>query len=218
MPTLVIGNRNYSSWSLRPWLLLRASGVPFDVRPIPLDTPEFHATIADWSPNRRVPALHDDGGLVAWDSLAVCEVINERWLGGRGWPDDRDARAFARSAVAEMHSGFAALRAQLPFNCRRLPDAYRWDAAAQSDIDRIQSLWQQLRARHGANGPFLCGTFGIVDAMYAPVAVRFRGYGVAESPVTAAYCDTLFAMPELQEWIAAARAETEHLQPYERTP
>jgi glutathione S-transferase len=222
MPTLVIGNKNYSSWSLRPWLLLRQFGVRFDERRLVLDTQEFREQIGQWSPSGRVPALDDDGpqgeGLIVWDSLAICEYANERWLDGRGWPRDIAVRAQARSAAAEMHSGFAALRAQLPLNCVRTPNAYRWDADGQADIDRVQALWRQMRLRHGRGGDdgFLCGAFGIVDAMFAPVAIRFRGYGVAVDDVGEAYCDALFALPALQEWIAAARAESERLPKYEK--
>jgi len=210
MPALVIGNKNYSSWSLRPWLLLRAFGIAFDEHRILLDTPEFHDEVRQWSPSGRVPALHD-GDLVVWDSLAICEYANERWLNGRGWPGDVAARALARSAAAEMHSGFAALRKQLPMNCRRTPDSYRWNDDAQADIDRVQALWRQMRSRHGGDGAFLCGAFGIVDAMFAPVAIRFRGYGVAVDAAGNAYCDALLALPAMQEWIAAGRAESEYL-------
>ena len=155
-----------------------------------------------------MPALHDDG-LLVWDSLAICEYVNERWLDGRGWPGSTQARAHARSAAAEMHSGFAAMRAQLPMNCRRVPDGYRWDAAAAADIARVQQLWQQLRASHGGTDEFLCGPFGIVDAMFAPVAVRFRGYGVALDETSTRYCEALFALPAMREWFDAARAEAE---------
>lgn len=204
--TLVIGNKNYSSWSLRPWLLLRHFGVGFEEILLPLDTPEFHERIGALSPSRRVPALHD-GGLVVWDSLAICEYANERWLDGRGWPRDLAARALARSAAAEMHSGFAALRGQLPMNLRRRPRERHWDDAAQRDIDRVQALWAGLRARAGG-GDFLCGDFGIVDAMFAPVCVRLRGYGVALDPASAAYADAIYALPAMREWIDAASRET----------
>ena len=208
MPLLVIGNKNYSSWSLRPWLLLRHFGVAFDEQRLVLDTPAFHAEIGHWSPTRRVPALHDDG-LVVWDSLAICEYVNERWLRGRGGPEHLPTRAVARAAAAEMHSGFAALRTQLPMNVRREPDAYRWDDAAQRDIDRVQQLWRQLRESHGADGAFLCGGFGIVDAMFAPVAFRFIGYGVPMDHVASAYVGALLALPAMREWRAASEAESE---------
>lgn len=207
-PVLIIGNKNYSSWSLRPWLLLRHFGVAFDEVKLALDTPEFFAQVGQYSPTGKVPALQD-GDLYLWDSLAICEYANERWLDGRGWPRDLVARALARTAAAEMHSGFAALRTQLPMNSRRQPDAYRWDEAAQRDIDRVQALWAQLRQRHGRDGDFLCGGFGIVDAMYAPVAIRFEGYGVPLDGPAHDYVQALFALPAMREWRQAGAEEAE---------
>jgi glutathione S-transferase len=204
--TLIIGNKNYSSWSLRPWLLLRHFGIEFDEIVLPLDTPEFYQRIGQYSPNGRVPALHV-GDEIIWDSLAICETANERWLGDRGWPTEPRARAAARSAAAEMHSGFAAMRSQLPMNCRRQPRAPHWDANASKDIARIEQLWQDLRSRHGAGGDFLCGEFGIVDAMFAPVCVRFRGYGPSLGEQALAYMQTIFALPAMREWQAGADAE-----------
>ena len=211
MPLLVIGNKNYSSWSLRPWLLLRHFGVAFDELRLNLDTPEFFAEIDRWSPTRTVPALHDDG-LVIPDSLAICEYANERWLDGRGWPADLSVRAQARAAAAEMHSGFRALRLQLPMNCRRQPDGYGWDADAQADMDRIQQIWRELRAEHAAAGEFLCGGFSIVDAMFAPVVMRFLGYGVALDDNARRYVETMTALPALREWRAAAAIEPERIE------
>lgn len=205
--TLVIGNKNYSSWSLRPWLLLRHAGVAFDEVRLPLDTPEFHARIGDWSPTGRVPVLHDKG-LVVWDSLAICEYVNERWLQGGGWPEDPGRRALARSVASEMHSGFPALRAQLPMNCRRQPRARHWDDAAQRDIERVLSIWTDLRAAAGG-GDFLFGRFGIVDAMFAPVCVRLRGYGVPVTGLAAAYVESVYQLPAMSEWLMAGRGEAE---------
>jgi glutathione S-transferase len=202
-PVLVIGDKHKSSWSLRPWLLLRHFGVAFDEVVVPLDTPEYERRIGDLSPTRRVPSMHVGDELI-WDSLAICEVANERWLGGRGWPDAPRARAAARSAAAEMHSGFGALRTQLPFDARRTPGAPHWDDAASRDIDRVQAIWADLRARFGDERGFLCGGFGIVDAMYAPVCVRFRGYGVPVDDTARAFMDTIFALPAYREWQAAA--------------
>jgi glutathione S-transferase len=209
-PLLVIGNKNYSSWSLRPWLLLRHFGVEFEEVRLALDSPGFAAEVARYSASGKVPALRD-GALQLWDSLAICEYANERWLDGRGWPKDLQQRALARAAAAEMHSGFIALRTQLPMNSRRRPDAYHWDAAAQRDIDRILALWSALRHAHGAGGEFLFGTFGIVDAMFAPVAVRFDGYGVTADGEAGRYLQTLLALPALRQWRAAAAEETERL-------
>jgi glutathione S-transferase len=208
--TLVIGNKNYSSWSLRPWLLLRHFGVAFSEVRLPLDTPEFRARVGQWSPTGRVPVLHD-AGLTVWDSLAICEYANERWLGGRAWPADPAARAVARSAAAEMHSGFAALRAQLPMNVRRQPNQFRGDADAARDIARVQALWADLRTHFGAGGPFLCGQFSIADAMYAPVCFRLRGYGIRTDDTASAYLDAMFAVPAMREWESAALSETERV-------
>ena len=206
MLTLVIGNKNYSSWSLRPWLLMRHFGLQFQEVMLPLDTPEFFRRIPDYSPTGRVPALHVDEDVV-WDSLAICETVNERWLDGRGWPDDLRARAAARSAACEMHSGFGALRSQLPMNCRHQPRTPHWDAAAARDAARIEAIWEDLRGRFGAGADFLCGPFGIVDAMFAPVCVRLRGYGVPVSSSSRAYMQSVFDLPAMREWQAAAEAE-----------
>lgn len=211
MRTLIIGNKNYSSWSLRPWLLLRHFGIDFQEIVLPLDTPEFYQRIGQYSPNARVPVLHVDGEVI-WDSLAICETANERWLADRGWPAAPRARAAARSAAAEMHSGFAAMRKQLPMNCRRQPTAVHWNEDAGRDIARIQQLWQALRGQFGGDDGFLCGGFGIVDAMFAPVCVRFRGYGLALDETTGAYMATMFALPAMQEWLAAAAAEPERVE------
>jgi glutathione S-transferase len=144
---------------------------------------------------------------VAWDSLAICEYANERWLDGRGWPADPARRAVARSIAAEMHSGFPALRAQLPMNLRRTPREPHWDEAARRDIARVQAIWREQRARAG-EGDFLFGGFGIADAMYAPVCARFRSYGVPLDPVCAAYVEAVFALPAMREWLPAGLAET----------
>ena len=205
-PTLIIGSKNLSSWSLRPWLLLRHFGVDFDEVVLPLDTPEYYARIGDYSPTGRVPAMHV-GDERVWDSLAICEIANERWLGGRGWPSDPRARSAARSAACEMHSGFGALRGQMPMQCNRQPTERHWDEAAQRDIERVQQLWRELRQSHGDGEGFLCGSFGIVDAMFAPVCVRFRGYGPALDRNAQRYMDTIFALPAMRAWLADAAIE-----------
>jgi len=205
---LVIANRNYSSWSLRPWLAMKMAGVAFDEVRIALDQPDTGANIRRYSPTGKLPCLVD-GALTVWDSLAICEYVNETFLEGRGWPSDPSLRYLARCAAAEMHSGFAPLRAQLPMNCRRTPNAYRWKADAEADIRRFLTLWREL-LRRGV-GPFLLGDFGIVDAMFAPVAIRFRGYGVVLDDNARHYSEALFALPAMREWQAAAEAETERL-------
>ena len=215
-PVLAIGNRRYSSWSLRPWLLLRHFGVDFDTELLPLRSEAFRRDIARWSPSGRVPALRH-GDIVVWDSLAICEYANEAFLDGRGWPADRAARAHARAVVAEMHSGFTALRGECPMNvCRRLGAPLPLSAAAQADVERVQAIWREARGRFGAGGPFLYGGFSIADAFYAPVATRLRTYAVPVAADAAAWIDTVFALPAMQAWIAAAAAEDQRIDDYER--
>lgn len=207
---LVIGNKNYSSWSLRPWLLLRQMSVPFAEQRLLLDTPQFASDIAHWSPSRRVPALRH-GELTIWDSLAICEYINETFLDHAGWPSDAAARAIARAVSAEMHSGFQALRSHLPMNCRRRSSDFVVHPDAQRDIERIGAIWRDCRARFGASGPFLFGRFSIADAMYAPVVLRFLGYGVALDDDARAYVQAVLGLASMQEWLRDAADESERL-------
>ena len=214
-PVLVIGNRNYSSWSVRPWLLLRHFDVAFEERRLALDTGEFHAGIGALSPSGRVPALHH-GELVVWDSLAICEYANEVLLQGRGWPADVDARAVGRAACAEMHSGFQDLRGECPMNVRRrMERALPLSAAASRDAGRIAALWRALRAAHGGAGEFLLGDFGIADAFFAPVMFRFLTYGIPAGDVERRWFDAMLALPATRAWIAAAQAELESIDKYE---
>jgi glutathione S-transferase len=215
-PVLAIGNRRYSSWSLRPWLLLRQFAVDFDTELLPLRSEAFRRDIVRWSPSGRVPALRH-GDIVVWDSLAICEYANETFLDGRGWPAERAARAHARAIVAEMHSGFVALRSECPMNvCRRLDAPLPLSDAARADVARVEAIWREARARFGAGGPFLYGAFSIADAFYAPVATRLRTYAVPVSAGAAAWVETVHALPAMQEWIAAAAAEAERIDDYER--
>lgn len=203
--SLVIGDKNLSSWSLRPWLLLRHFDIAFDEVRLPLDTPEFYRRIPHYSSSGRVPVLQH-GELVVWDSLAILEYVNETFLGGRGWPTDAAARAVARAVSAEMHSGFTALRTQLPMNCR-LRSKIALDANAQRDIERVTALWRNTRARFGANGLFLFGEFSIADAMYAPVVLRFVSYDIEVGVIERDYMNALLALPALQQWLADAAIE-----------
>lgn len=212
IPTLVIGNKNYSSWSMRPWLLMRVIGVDFEEQRIALDTDEFRERIGRLSPSRRVPVLHHDG-LVVWDSLAIAEYVAETWPQKQAWPAERAARAEARSASAEMHSGFQSLRAELPMDCRR-SEPRSFDSLApgtQRDIERILAMWRACRARFADAGPWLCGTFSAADAMYAPVVLRFRSYGVPVGEVEQAWMNELLALPATRQWLEAASAEREVL-------
>jgi len=202
---LLIGNKNYSSWSLRPWMLLRHLDLSFEESRIQLDTPEFARVVATWSPAGRVPVLRD-GDTVIWDSLAICEYLAE--ISGRGWPTDPSMRALARSVSAEMHSGFQALRAALPMNARARGRRVAFDAAVASDIARIDALWRDCRARGGATGPWLFGAYSVADAMYAPIVLRFLTYGVRLSPPAAAYHEHAMRDAILDEWMRGAAEET----------
>ena len=205
MYTLYIGNKNYSSWSLRAWVLLKFAGVAFREQKILLSRPESSGQILAVSPSGRVPCLHD-GERVVWDTLAIAEYIAERYPGL--WPADDGARAWARCVTAEMHSGFAALRDQFAMDLRKR-DVVRPSAQTTADITRIIAIWREGRERIGAKGDFLCGPFGIVDAFWCPVAFRFRSYGVALAGTAASYCQSLLALPAMLEWEAGAAMERE---------
>lgn len=212
---LVIGNRNYSSWSLRPWLALAMTGAAFETLRIPLYQPDSQARIRQYSAAGKVPVLVD-GGCTVWDSLAICEYLAERFPSAGLWPADPAERAQARSAACEMHSGFTALRRELPMNIRLDRVGHAWSPEAQVDIDRVLNLWSGLRARHYAGGPFLFGRFSIADAMYAPVVLRLRSYRVAVPEDAAAYMRSVLDLPPMQEWIAAAVSEAERIESFER--
>ena len=202
---LTMGNKNYSSWSLRPWLLMKHVGLEFAERVIPLDTPEFAREVTATSPTRRVPVLRH-GSLLVWDSLAICEYACE--LAGRGWPEAREARAVARAACAEMHSGFSILRSQWPMNARAIGRRTAPNPERSAEIARIENLWAECRARFGAGGPWLFGEYSVADAMYAPVVLRLRTYGATVRDATAAYMATVLADAHMLEWLAAAAAES----------
>jgi glutathione S-transferase len=207
-PTLVIGNRNYSSWSLRPWILLRHLGLEFDEVRLPLDTPQFAAEVGRWSPSGKVPVLVD-GELRAYESIAIVEYANEL-AGGRAWPADRTRRAHARSIAAEMHGGFQALRSAYPMNVRARNRRVPMTPELAAAIARLDAAWTDCRARYGADGPWLFGQYSAADAMYAPVAFRFQTYGsTGLGAASLDYVRTTLADPLLQPWIAAAEAETE---------
>lgn len=214
-PTLYIGNKNYSSWSLRPWLALRHAGIAFDEVVVPLDQPDTAAAIRAVSPGGKVPALrHDD--LVIWESLAICEYAAELAPDARLWPEDRAARARARAVASEMHAGYAALRGTLTCNIRRKPAPVPHTPEIDADIARIVALWEECRAAHRAGGDFLFGHFTIADAMFAPVVTRFRSYAVPLAGAAADYAAAVWAHPAMNEWEAAAFAETLRIPKYER--
>jgi glutathione S-transferase len=204
--TIAVGNKNYSSWALRGWLALEQTGAPYTEVVIPLDRPGTSEAIAAHSPSGRVPALRHDE-LVIWDSMAIGEYLAEAFPDARLWPDDRAARATARSVSAEMHSGFAGLRAVMPMNIRARLPGYGRTPASLRDIERVRVSWSDCRSRFGQGGPYLFGRFSIADAMYAPVVFRFRTYGVALDATQQAYVETMLAHPGMQKWARAAEQE-----------
>ncbi|HEY1724188.1 MAG TPA: glutathione S-transferase family protein [Steroidobacteraceae bacterium] len=202
--TLVIGNKNYSSWSLRPWLLLQHLQLPFAEIQIPLTQSDRRARILEHSPAARVPVLKH-GALTIWDSLAIMEYLCE--IAGAGLPRERVARAIARAVSAEMHSGFGDLRSQWPMNARATGRRTPMTPGLRTDIERVDALWCDCRARFGASGAWLFGDYSLADAMFAPVVLRFRTYGATLSPVAQAYQATTLQDPALLNWLTAAAAE-----------
>ncbi len=214
-PLLIIGNKNYSSWSLRPWVLLREAQIDFDEIRIDLGAPDVREQILQYSPSGKVPALID-GTVTVWDSLAICEYLAEAHPDLQLWPSGVEERAAARAVSAEMHSGFTAMRQHMTLNCRKLLPEKGRGPGVEEDIARITELWIDCRQRYGQDGSFLFGRFCIADAMYAPVALRFRTYAVELDPVCASYAQALLELPAVQEWVAQAEAETEVLPAFER--
>lgn len=214
MPTnrLVIGNYAYSSWSFRGWLAVRRAGLACEVLRLPLDTPEFARRIGEYSPTRRVPVLTHDGRVI-WDSLAIIEYCNEQ--GASLWPADVGKRALARSVSAEMHAGFAAIRSQLPFNCRAEGRRVATDASTDEEIRRVVQIWTQCRTQ-AADGPWLFGEFSGADVMYAPIALRFRTYGIGLTGVARDYVDAVATDDLVGEWVALAREEAQVIEAEEK--
>jgi glutathione S-transferase len=205
---LIIGNKAYSSWSLRPWVVLKEAGADFTETRVPLYVHGYKEELLKYAPSGKVPILKH-GAVTVWDSLAICEYLAEIFPQAQLWPADADARAHARAVSAEMHSGFTAIRGAMPFNCRAHGRRVPISAEIQKEIDRVQSLWQDCRAQYGKGGPWLFGRFSIADAMYIPVASRFVTYGVPLGVVAQSYADAALDHPAVREWIAAAKQETE---------
>jgi glutathione S-transferase len=212
--SLVIGNKNYSSWSLRPWLAMKQFGLEFNEICIPLYTPESVSKISQYSPSGKVPVLLH-GSLTIWDSLAICEYLAEEYSYLNWWPKDKSVRAIARSISAEMHSGFQTLRQNMPMNCRAKLPGKGMAIGVQKDINRITTIWQECRQKFGAGGDMLFGKFTIADAMFAPVVLRFVIYDVQLDDIARNYVETILKLPALQEWIKAAETEKEMIAAYE---
>jgi glutathione S-transferase len=217
MLKLYIGNKNYSSWSMRPWVLLRQAGIPFEEIRVRFDSfdpgSQFKATLAGINPVGKVPVLVD-GELAVWDSLAIAETVAEAWPDRRLWPQDRQARARARSVCAEMHAGFSALRTHCPMNIEaRLPEigalVWRDRPAVRADVERLVAMWTGLLRQHG--GPMLFGEFGIADAYFAPVCMRLRTYALPVPAAVTDYIDRVSSLPGVADWIEGALAEQDFL-------
>lgn len=206
MYTLYVGNKNYSSWSLRGWFAMKLAGAPFREVPVRLVDGSRNPANRSFSPSGWVPALHD-GSTVVWDSMAIAEYLAERHPGL--WPADAATRAWARSIAAEMHSSFRALRDDMTMCVRERLDVRPWSSALATDVARVEEIWNETRRRFGKGGPYLAGSFGLADAFYAPVAFRFRTYGVTPKGAAADYLAALLAHPFVKLWEAEALAETE---------
>lgn len=203
---LIIGNKNYSSWSFRPWLALKVAGIAFDETLISLEASDFKAQVKAASAAGRVPVLID-GEIVVWESLAILEYIADKFPAAGLWPKAPAARAHARAVASEMHAGFVALRRNLPMNMWRPVKQRTLDEGAAADAARIDAIWSECRAKFGAGGPFLYGAFGAADAMYAPVVSRFHTYAVPVSAAAQAYMAAVMALPAFTAWRDAARRE-----------
>ncbi len=208
MNTLIIGNKNYSSWSLRPWLILKEAEIEFDEILIKLFTDGYEEKLGEYSPTKRVPVLRSAKHVI-WDSLSIAEYLNESYPEKQLWPQDPDKRILARTISCEMHSGFFALREKMPMNCRATNRVVSMDDHLQTDIDRVIQIWTECRNQNASHGPWLFGEFSIADAMYAPVAFRFASYQVILSGAAKEYCDFMLSRPAMLQWKAEGAAEKE---------
>jgi len=214
-PKLIIGNKNYSTWSLRPWLLMKEAGIEFDEHRILLDTPTMAKEIAEFSDAGKVPILQL-GDVTVWDSLAIAETVAERWPEKKLWPEDPDERAHARAISAEMHSGFAHLRNCMPMNCRAMGRKVHISDELGDDINRIMEIWAECHKHYGDRGGWLFGDFSVADAMYAPVVLRLRTYGINLSDSAGYFPHRLLESEAMQEWLAAAECEVEVIEADEK--
>lgn len=206
--TLIIGNKNYSSWSLRPWIFLRHHQIDFEEKRVPLSVETTVWELAKYNSDFKVPILKD-GELVVWDSLSILEYVSETYLENRGWPIDKNARSVARSVSAEMHSSFSNVRNELPMNCRKKLENIKLSQGALREIKRIKHLWRKCRNEYGNNGEWLFGNYSIADAMFAPVALRFYGYSIPLSGIEEDYVASVLKHSAIVEWVEAGKLETE---------
>lgn len=206
--TLVIGNQNYSSWSLRAWIMLKQAGIPF--KEIKVQLHQGASKIDQYSPSGKVPVLLD-GNIKVWESLAIGDYLAEKFPEKNLWPKDVKARAVARSISSEMHAGFQALRSAMPMNCRVKMKSRALPSNVANELERIQSIWTECRKNYGKSGPFLFGHFTVADAMYAPITVRFNSYSVHLTEIPTEYLNTISSLPAMHEWMQAALAEKEKI-------
>ncbi len=211
---LIVANKAYSSWSLRPWILLAHFGIPFEEVVVPMDRPETRAEMLKYAPTGKCPSLHD-GKIAVWESLAIIEYVAESYPEKAIWPRDKAARAHARSLAAEMHAGLSALRNACPTNFRRKPKAIPLSDEVSADVARIEAAWAHAREAFGEEGPFLFGGFSAADAMFAPVVNRFHAYDIPVAKKTRAYMDAIMALPAWKAWIAEGEAEPWRIERYE---
>ena len=214
-PKLIIGNKNYSTWSLRPWLLMKEAGIEFDEHRILLDTPTMAKEIAEFSDAGKVPVLQL-GDVTVWDSLAIAETVAERWPEKKLWPEDPGERAHARAISAEMHSGFIHLRNCMPMNCRAMGRKVHISDELGDDINRVMDIWAECHKHYGDRGGWLFGDFSVADAMYAPVVLRLRTYGINLSDSAGYFPHRLLESEAMQEWLAAAECEVEVIEADEK--
>jgi glutathione S-transferase len=211
---LIVANKAYSSWSLRPWILLAHFKIPFEELVIAMDRPETRANMLKYAPTGKCPSLHD-GKIAVWESLAIIEYIAEAYPDKAIWPRGRAARAHARALANEMHAGFGALRQACPTNFRRPVRAITLTTKVKVDVARIEAAWAHARATFGKGGPYLFGRFSAADAMFAPVVNRFHVYDISVSKMTRAYMESIMALPAWKAWIADAAAEPWRIEHYE---
>lgn len=214
MYQLVIGNKNYSSWSLRPWILMKVAGIEFKEVKIELYSPEGKKQLRQYTNAAKVPVLIDND-ITIWDSLAIAEYLAEHHPEKALWPLASDSRAIARAVTAEMHSSFNAIRNALPMNCRRIVDYENISPELQKDINRVCTIWKECKTEYGEQGDFLFGDFSIADAFYAPIVIRLNGYSIKVGEVERQYMDNVLALPELKEWINEAKGEETVVESYE---
>ena len=206
--TLIIGNKNYSSWSLRPWVLMKHYNITFNEKRIALFTDTTEADLSEYGSDYKVPVLKD-GDLIVWDTLAILEYVSEKYLQGKGWPEDMKARAIASSVSAEMHSSFMNVRNELPMNCRKKFNHIKLSANAEREIERIKMLWRDCRSKFGNKGEWLFGKYSIADAMFAPIALRFEGYNIPLQGIEADYVKSVLKQPCIIDWVEAGKQEKE---------